>query len=172
MHEVLKCSFCGKVIMVLEEGGRRTICCDQQMDKLPEQNDGKIKPDHTPVIAKTRKGIIVKAGGVSDPMEEGHYIAWIEISGQGTRMIKNLGPEITRKLNSLLAARILKFDFIAPGTGSGRTNQRDSQNDRLKMIKASRGRMFCIWHYLMGHEIGSRRAEFSPYDRLDLFYQL
>jgi len=92
MLEVLKCSFCGKVIMVLEEGGRRTICCDQQMDKLPEQNDGKIKPDHTPVIAKTRKGIIVKAGGVSDPMEEGHYIAWIEISGEGTRMIKNLGP--------------------------------------------------------------------------------
>lgn len=92
MHDVLKCNLCGKVIMILEEGGRRTICCDQLMEKLPEQSDGKGKPSHTPSIAKTRGGIIVKVGGVSDPMEESHHIAWIEISDEGARMVKTLGP--------------------------------------------------------------------------------
>ena len=32
-----------------------------------------------PVIEKTAKGILVKVGSVPHPMEEKHYIQWIEV---------------------------------------------------------------------------------------------
>ena len=92
MHEVLKCNLCGKVIMILEEGGRRTICCDQLMEKLAEQGDKKAKHNHVPVIEKTRKGIVVKVSGLADPMGDDHYLQWIEVSEDGTWMMKVLNP--------------------------------------------------------------------------------
>ena len=34
---------------------------------------------HVPVVEKTATGIIVKIGAVPHPMEEKHYIEWVEV---------------------------------------------------------------------------------------------
>jgi superoxide reductase len=70
MREVLKCNLCGKMIMILEDGGRRTICCDQLMEKLVEQGGKPGKDRHVPVIEKAKDGITVHAGGMDTPMGE------------------------------------------------------------------------------------------------------
>jgi superoxide reductase len=92
MREVLKCNLCGKVIMILEDGGRRTICCDQLMEKLAEQGGKPGKDRHVPVIEKTPDGITVKVGGLENPMGEDHYIEWIEVSDASNLSLKTLMP--------------------------------------------------------------------------------
>jgi len=45
------------------------------------QEEGKEK--HFPVVEKTEKGFLVKVGSIQHPMEEKHYIEWIEIIVNG-----------------------------------------------------------------------------------------
>jgi len=47
---------------------------------------------HVPVIEKTEKGVKVKVGSVPHPMEEAHYIEWIEILVDGKVYRKFLKP--------------------------------------------------------------------------------
>jgi superoxide reductase len=44
------------------------------------------------VIEKTDEGILVKVGSVPHPMEEKHYIEWIELTVDGTVLRKFLKP--------------------------------------------------------------------------------
>jgi hypothetical protein len=41
MLEIMRCNLCGKLAMIIRDGGRRTICCDQLMEKLVEQGAGR-----------------------------------------------------------------------------------------------------------------------------------
>jgi superoxide reductase len=66
--------------------------------KLFEQKtaeEGKEK--HLPVVEKTDKGLKVKVGSIPHPMEEKHYIEWIQVitrDGAERRFLKpGLSPE-------------------------------------------------------------------------------
>ncbi len=48
---------------------------------------------HVPVIEKTAKGTKVKVGSVPHPMEQKHYIEWIEIIVDGRAYRKFLKPD-------------------------------------------------------------------------------
>jgi len=92
MNEILKCELCGKVIMILEEGGRRTICCDQLMVRMPEQgNEGK-KGDHTPHVEEIPGGIRVRVKGIGNPMKKDHFLEWIEATDGKTVSLRRLSP--------------------------------------------------------------------------------
>jgi len=93
MLEIMKCNLCGKLAMIVRDGGRRTICCDQLMEKLVEQGDKRgIGPSHVPMIEKTPEGIKVKVPGVADPMKKDHYIEWIEVIQGDSLHVKGLKP--------------------------------------------------------------------------------
>jgi len=47
---------------------------------------------HVPVIEKNTEGILVTVGSVAHPMEEKHYIEWIELVADGTVYRKFLEP--------------------------------------------------------------------------------
>lgn len=47
---------------------------------------------HVPVIEKTDTGIKIKVGSVPHPMEEKHYIEWIEAVWDSRTYIKFLNP--------------------------------------------------------------------------------
>jgi len=49
------------------------------MTLLVENTTDAAKEKHVPVIAKTAEGIKVTVGSVAHPMEEKHYIEWIEL---------------------------------------------------------------------------------------------
>lgn len=77
--EVLKCKICGQIIEVMHEGKGELVCCGQPMKKMKENSVDAAKEKHVPVIEKLSSGVKVQVGSVAHPMEEKHYIEWIEI---------------------------------------------------------------------------------------------
>ncbi|NIP40037.1 MAG: desulfoferrodoxin [Candidatus Aenigmarchaeota archaeon] len=92
VNEVYKCNVCGNVVEVLHAGVGELVCCGQPMELLKEKTEDEGKEKHVPVIEKTETGVKVKVGSVPHPMEENHYIEWIEIIGDGRVYRKFLKP--------------------------------------------------------------------------------
>jgi superoxide reductase len=77
--QVYKCNICGNIVEVLHAGGGELICCGQPMQLLTEKTSDAGLEKHVPVLEKTATGVKVKVGSVPHPMEEKHYIEWIEL---------------------------------------------------------------------------------------------
>lgn len=78
-YEVYKCDLCGNIVEVLFGSDGTLVCCDQPMTLQNENTVDAAKEKHVPVIEKIDGGVRVKVGDVAHPMEEKHYIQWIEI---------------------------------------------------------------------------------------------
>jgi len=81
--EIYKCEDCGDIIEVLHEGAGVYSCCDNLMKRCVENTVDASKEKHVPVIEKIAGGYKVKVGSVPHPMEEKHYIEWIELLADG-----------------------------------------------------------------------------------------
>jgi superoxide reductase len=90
--EVYKCSLCGNIVEVLFGGDGELVCCGQPMVLMAENTVDAAKEKHVPVIEKVDGGYKVKVGAVSHPMEEKHYIQWIEIIADGKVYRQFLNP--------------------------------------------------------------------------------
>ncbi len=90
--QIYKCEICGNIIEVLHEGIGQLVCCGQTMKLLEEKTEEQGKEKHLPVIEKIDSGIKVKVGSVPHPMEEKHYIEWIEIQTEKGTFRKFLKP--------------------------------------------------------------------------------
>ncbi|MFA7382950.1 MAG: desulfoferrodoxin [Desulfurivibrionaceae bacterium] len=77
--EVYKCEVCGNIVEVLHGGVGELVCCGQPMTLLNANTVDAAKEKHVPVIEKVAGGYMVKVGAVAHPMEEKHYIEWIEL---------------------------------------------------------------------------------------------
>ena len=62
------------------------------MELLVERTEDVGKEKHVPVIEKTETGIRVKVGSIPHPMEENHYIEWIEAIADGVIYRRFLNP--------------------------------------------------------------------------------
>lgn len=92
--EVYKCEVCGNIVEVLHEGGGEMVCCDQPMTLVTENTVDAAKEKHVPVIEKIDGGYRVKVGSVTHPMEEKHYIEWIELIADGKVYREFLKPGV------------------------------------------------------------------------------
>ncbi|MBC8358694.1 MAG: desulfoferrodoxin [Candidatus Aminicenantes bacterium] len=90
--QIYKCEICGNIVEVLHEGAGELVCCGQPMVHLFEKTEDEGNEKHVPVIEHTEKGIKVKVGAVTHPMEENHYIEWIEVIADGRACRKFLSP--------------------------------------------------------------------------------
>jgi superoxide reductase len=90
--EVYKCNLCGNIVEVLHAGAGELVCCGQPMTCLKENTVDAAKEKHVPVIEKIDGGVKVKVGSVAHPMEEKHYIEWIEIIADGKAYRQFLKP--------------------------------------------------------------------------------
>ena len=77
--QVYKCEVCGNIVEVLHGGKGELVCCGKPMTLQKENTVDASKEKHVPVMEKTSQGLKVKVGSVAHPMEEKHYIEWIEI---------------------------------------------------------------------------------------------
>jgi len=77
--EVYKCEVCGNMVEMVHEGGGTLVCCGQNMTLITENTTDASQEKHVPVIEKTNDGYKVKVGSAAHPMEEKHYIEWIEL---------------------------------------------------------------------------------------------
>ncbi|MFC1594938.1 desulfoferrodoxin [Patescibacteria group bacterium] len=90
--QIYKCSACGNIVEVLHAGEDTLTCCNKLMQLIKEKTQDEGLEKHVPVIEKTEKGILVKVGATPHPMEEMHYIEWIEIIVNGESCRKFLKP--------------------------------------------------------------------------------
>jgi len=90
--EVYKCELCGNIVEVLHGGKGELVCCGQSMKLCRENSVDAAKEKHVPVVEKTDNGFKVKVGDVPHPMEEKHYIEWVEIIADGKVYRQSLNP--------------------------------------------------------------------------------
>ena len=77
--QVYKCGVCGNIVEVLHVGGGALVCCGRPMDMLAENTTDAATEKHVPVIEQDEAGIKVRVGQVAHPMDQSHYIEWIEV---------------------------------------------------------------------------------------------
>ena len=90
--QIYKCNVCGNMVEVIHTGVGELVCCGQPMELQKAKTEDEGNEKHVPVIEKTDKGVLVKVGSVPHPMEEKHYIEWIEIIAGGNSYRKFLKP--------------------------------------------------------------------------------
>lgn len=81
--QIYKCEICGNIVEMLHEGKGELVCCGQPMKLYQENTVDAAKEKHLPVVEKTGSGFKVTVGSVPHPMEEKHYIEWIELIADG-----------------------------------------------------------------------------------------
>ncbi len=92
LNQIYRCNVCGNIVEVIHPSTGELVCCNQSMEFLKENSVDAATEKHVPVIEKTESGVRVKIGEVPHPMEEAHFIEWIEILADGQSYKKFLQP--------------------------------------------------------------------------------
>lgn len=90
--QVYKCEKCGNIVEVLHGGPGELVCCGVPMKLMVEGTSDGAKEKHVPVIEKISGGWRVTVGAVAHPMEEKHFIEWIELIADGQVLRAHLKP--------------------------------------------------------------------------------
>jgi len=92
LNQIYRCNICGNIVEMVHTGAGELVCCGEPMELLVEKNEDVGKEKHVPIIEKTEKGVNVKVGSIPHPMEEKHYIEWVELFTDGKVRRKYLKP--------------------------------------------------------------------------------
>jgi superoxide reductase len=90
--EIYKCEACGNIVEVVTGGEGELVCCGDPMILMTENTVDAAKEKHVPVIEVVDGGVKVKVGDVPHPMDEKHYIEWIEVIADGKSYRQFLEP--------------------------------------------------------------------------------
>jgi superoxide reductase len=90
--QIYKCEICGNIVEVLDGGAGELVCCGEPMKLYEENTVDAAKEKHVPVIEKTGDGYKVTVGSAAHPMEDKHYIEWIELIADGKAYREFLKP--------------------------------------------------------------------------------
>jgi len=95
LNQIYKCNICGNIVEVLHAGQGTLICCGQPMELQQEKNKDEGLEKHVPIIedlpstsCEVKDGVKIKIGSVEHPMEDNHYIEWIEVIAQDGKIGK------------------------------------------------------------------------------------
>ena len=91
--QIYRCEICGNIVEVLHVGGGDLVCCGQKMILLEEKTEDSSTEKHVPFIVRENGKVTVKVGeNTAHPMEEKHYIEWIELLADGKSYYQFLKP--------------------------------------------------------------------------------
>ena len=91
--QIYKCAVCGNIVEVVFGSTGELVCCGQPMELLDEKTADAAIEKHVPVIQKIDGGYKVTIGSTLHPMEEKHYIEWIELLADGKAYRQFLNPD-------------------------------------------------------------------------------
>ncbi|MFH0956960.1 MAG: desulfoferrodoxin [Candidatus Aenigmatarchaeota archaeon] len=78
-REIYKCYVCGNVVEVVHAAAGQLVCCGKPMERMEENTVDASVEKHVPVLERAAGGVKVAVGLVAHPMEDKHYIEWIEV---------------------------------------------------------------------------------------------
>ena len=112
LNQIYKCEICGNIVEVLHTGVGELVCCGEEMVLLTENTTDAAQEKHVPVIEKSGNKVTVKVGSVSHPMEEKHYIEFIEVLADGKVYRKFLKPgEKPEATFEITAEKVIAREF-------------------------------------------------------------
>ena len=90
--QIYKCELCGNIVEVQFAAPGELCCCKQPMELLEEKTADASTEKHVPVIEKVDGGYQVTVGSTLHPMEDKHYIRWIQLLADGKAYRQYLCP--------------------------------------------------------------------------------
>nr|MDK2850499.1 superoxide reductase [Candidatus Cloacimonadota bacterium] len=79
IRQIWHCPICGNTVEAVFAGQGELVCCGKPMQLLEGNTVDAAKEKHIPVVTEQGATIKVEVGSVHHPMEEKHYIAFIEV---------------------------------------------------------------------------------------------
>ncbi|MDX9702932.1 MAG: desulfoferrodoxin [Candidatus Auribacterota bacterium] len=90
--DIFKCEDCGLILEVVHAGDCVPQCNGNPMKHYAANTVDAAKEKHVPVIEKTAGCVTVKVGSVLHPMQDDHYIEWIELLADDKVYRQHLKP--------------------------------------------------------------------------------
>ncbi|MCK5237429.1 MAG: desulfoferrodoxin [Deltaproteobacteria bacterium] len=90
--DIYKCEECGNIVEVLHEGKCDPECCGKTMKVFEANTTDAAKEKHVPVITKNGDKVVITVGSTLHPMDEDHYIEWIELIVDDKTLRQDLSP--------------------------------------------------------------------------------
>ncbi len=78
-NKIYRCEICGNIVQVVHSGNGTLVCCGKDMVELEEKNMDEGLEKHVPVVEIEKGKAIVKVGSIPHPMEDAHYIEFIQL---------------------------------------------------------------------------------------------
>lgn len=85
------CPTCGNVIEMINDSGVKPVCCGKPMNALLPNTVEASGEKHIPAVRIEGENVIVNVGSVNHPMQDAHYIEWVQLvteNGSQRRMLK------------------------------------------------------------------------------------
>ncbi len=92
VKEIYRCEICGNMVEVVRGGKGTLVCCGKPMKLEAENSTDAAQEKHVPVVEKVEGGFKVSVGSTLHPMEEKHFIEWIELDDGEKIYRKHLRP--------------------------------------------------------------------------------
>ncbi len=108
-NQIYKCEICGNIVEMLHEGSGELVCCGEKMNLINPKKEEVGTEKHLPVMERNDNKIEVKIGHTEHPMQEDHYIEWIEIITPQKNYRKNLKPTDKPFASFTIKEEILKI---------------------------------------------------------------
>ncbi len=86
--DIFKCNVCGNIVEVVLSGGGELVCCNEPMELLKAKTTDSASEKHVPFLEENGEEKIVRIGSTPHPMEEGHYIQFIEVISKDHKWVK------------------------------------------------------------------------------------
>lgn len=98
LKQIYKCAVCGNIVEVLHTGEGVLVCCGEPMKLQVEKTQDAGLEKHVPIIERLDENTVkVKVGSIPHPMEESHFIEWIELGDCKKFLQPGQLPEATFK---------------------------------------------------------------------------
>lgn len=98
MSDLYKCLNCGNIIDVIKSKDEIIMCCGNKMQKIISNTVDASKEKHLPIYTKEENLINVIVGSEKHPMNENHYIEWVQLETTQGIQRKFLKPNTDPKV--------------------------------------------------------------------------
>jgi len=92
LKELYYCKICRNLVEVAGTGGGQLVCCGQGMTLLVANTNEGATEKHVPVVKDLGERVEVTVGSVEHPMNDDHYITFIEVLANSEVYRKELKP--------------------------------------------------------------------------------
>ncbi len=86
------CSKCGLLVKTIHDSTITPVCCGVKMDELKPNTVEASGEKHIPAVTVEGSTVTVNVGSVDHPMQDVHYIEWVQLITEHGSQRKHLTP--------------------------------------------------------------------------------